>query len=322
MMTKKCLIIYNEPGPDALPDELDVLDQVTFIDSTLQTLGYSVTCKGITDNFFDEIANIEEKRYEFVFNLVESVGKKAEILYFIPALLNMNHIPYTGCPVEATFVTGSKVLARRFMKASGIPVASGYKVSEAANLVMGKKYILKPVWEDGSLGITEESVFTFDGTIPQILEGKNDRHWFIEEFIDGREFNVSVKSSPDGPEMLPPAEMEFHDYPDDLPRIVSYKAKWIEDTFQFANSRRSFPDNLSERLIKNIREAVTGCWNTFGLKGYARVDLRIDNDENVYVLEVNANPCISPDSGFISAALHAGYTHTEVIRDIINDLNK
>ncbi len=322
MMKKKCLIIYNEPAPDALPDELDVLDQVSFIDSTLQTLGYSVTSKGITDNFFDEIASIEEKEYEFVFNLVESVGKKAEILYFIPALLNMNHIPYTGCPVEATFVTGSKVLARRFMKANGIPVAPGYKVSEAAHLARGKKYILKPVWEDGSLGITEESVFTFDGTIPVILEDKNDRHWFIEEFIDGREFNVSVKSSPDGPEILPPAEMEFHDYPDDLPRIVSYKAKWIEDTFQFANSRRSFPDNLSERLIRNIREAVTGCWDTFGLKGYARVDLRVDNDENVYVLEVNANPCISPDSGFISAALHAGYTHAEVIRDIINDLNK
>lgn len=322
MMKKKCLIIYNEPAPDALPDELDVLDQVSFIDSTLQTLGYSVTSKGITDNFFDEIASIEEKEYEFVFNLVESVGKKAEILYFIPALLNMNHIPYTGCPVEATFVTGSKVLARRFMKANGIPVAPGYKVSEAAHLARGKKYILKPVWEDGSLGITEESVFTFDGTIPVILEDKNDRHWFIEEFIDGREFNVSVKSSPDGPEILPPAEMEFHDYPDDLPRIVSYKAKWIEDTFQFANSRRSFPDNLSEKLIRNIREAVTGCWDTFGLKGYARVDLRVDNDENVYVLEVNANPCISPDSGFISAALHAGYTHAEVIRDIINDLNK
>jgi len=49
--------------------------------------------------------------------------------------------------------------------------------------------------------------------------------------------------------------------------------------------------------------------------------MRVDADENVYVLEVNANPCISPDSGFISAAVHAGYTHAEVIRDVINDLN-
>lgn len=322
MMSRRCLIIYNEPAADALPDELDVLDQVNFIDETLQKLGYMVECRGITDNFFSEIAEIAEGNYEFVFNLVESVGKKAEILYFIPGLLNMHHIPYTGCPVEAAFVTGSKVLARKIMKANGIPVAGGFKVSEAELLTPGKKYILKPVWEDGSLGITEESVFTFKGTIPEILKDKNDHHWFIEEFIDGREFNVSVKAGPEGPEMLPPAEMVFHNYPDDIPRIVSYKAKWMEETFQYENSKRHFPGDLSERLLKNLKDAVTGCWNIFGLKGYARVDMRVDADENVYVLEVNANPCISPDSGFISAAIHAGYTHQDIIRHIINDLNR
>jgi D-alanine-D-alanine ligase len=121
--------------------------------------------------------------------------------------------------------------------------------------------------------------------------------------------------------MLPPAEMLFEDYPDDIPRIVSYKAKWVADTFQYENSRRNFPGNLSEKLMNNLRDAVNGCWHTFGLKGYARVDMRVDADENVYVLEVNANPCISPDSGFISAAVHAGYTHQEIIRHIINDLN-
>ena len=321
-MMKRCLIIYNEPAPEALPDELDVLDQVNFIESALKALGYNVNRMGITDDFMNEIAHIADEGFEFIFNLVESVGNNAEILYFIPALLNMHHIPYTGCPVEATFVTASKVLARRFMKANGIPVAGGYKVSEASGLVPGRKYILKPVWEDGSLGITEESVFTFNGTVPEILDDKNDNHWFIEDFIDGREFNVSVKAGPDGPEILPPAEMLFIDYPDDVPRIVSYKAKWVQDTFQFDNSCRRFPNDLSDRLMQNIKDAVIACWHTFGLKGYARVDMRTDADENVYVLEVNANPCISPDSGFISAAVHAGYSHEDIISHIINDLNK
>ncbi len=322
MMTGKCLIIYNEPASDALPDELDVLDQVNFIGDTLQTLGYKIERRGISENFFREIADIRAEDFEFVFNLVEAVGQQAEILYFIPALLNMHHIPYTGCPVEAAFLTGSKVLARRIMRANGIPVAGGYKVSESGQLEPGRQYILKPVWEDGSLGITEESVFKYDGTVPAILNDKNDLHWFIEDFIDGREFNVSVKAGPDGPEVLPPAEMTFNGYPEDMPRIVSWKAKWEEDTFQYDNSKRYFPDDLSERLKKNIREAVLSCWEVFGLKGYARVDMRVDADENVYVLEVNANPCISPDSGFISAAVHAGYSHAEVIRHIINDQNK
>jgi len=318
---KKCLIIYNEPGPDALADELDVLDQVNFIRDTLVNLGHNVSQRGITDNFFRELSVIADEGFDYVFNLVESVGKKAEILYFIPALLNMHHIPYTGCPIEATFVTASKVLARKIMESNGIPVAGGFRVSEADKLVMGKKYILKPIWEDGSLGITEESVFTFNGTIPQILEGKNDEHWFIEEFIDGREFNVSVLGGPEGPEVLPPAEMLFHNYSEDIPKIVSYKAKWVEGSFQYKNSKRNFPPDLSEKLMANIRSAALGCWHTFGLKGYARVDMRTDSDENVYVLEINANPCISPDSGFISAGVHAGYEHSHLVERIVEDLN-
>ena len=226
MMDVKCLIIYNEPAPDALPDELDVIDQVNFIDATLKNMGIDAQRRGITEDFYSEIARIAKEDFDFVFNLTEAVGQRAELLYFIPALLSMHHIPFTGCPVEAAFLTGSKVLARQIMKAHGIPVAGGCKISEAAGLVPGRRYILKPVWEDGSLGITEESVFTFEGSLPDILDGKDDSHWFIEEYIEGREFNVSVKSGPGGPVMLPPAEIVFHDYPDDLPRIVSYKAKW------------------------------------------------------------------------------------------------
>jgi D-alanine-D-alanine ligase len=318
---RQCLVIYNEPAAGALPDELDVLDQVNFIAGILENTGYSVSRKGITADFFNEISGISGKDYEFVFNLVEAVGQKSEILYFVPALLNMQHIRYTGCSVEAAFLSGSKVLARQIMKDRGIPVAGGYKTSEAANLVAGRKYIVKPVWEDGSLGITEESVFAFDGTVPEVLKDKTDGHWFIEEYIEGREFNVSVIASTGGPEVLPPAEIVFHDYPDDMPRIVSYKAKWIEDTFQYSNSRRSFPADLSVKLMNDIRETALACWHAFGLRGYARVDMRIDDKENVYVLEVNANPCIAPDSGFIAAALHAGYSNKEIVSRIISDLN-
>lgn len=318
---KKCLIIYNQPGKDALPDELDVLDQVKFTSDTLTELGFAVTEKPLTDNFYNEITSLNLTDFNFVFNLAETAWHKAEILYFIPALLNLYKIPYSGNPVEAAFTTASKVLARNIMKANGIPVAEGYAPSEWKQLIRGEKYILKPVWEDGSIGITEESVFVFDGHRPEILDGKDDEHWFIEGFIDGREFNVSVFSGPDGPEVLPPAEMVFHNYTDDIPKIVSYKAKWVEDTFQYDNSRRDFPDDINEKLCSEIREVVLKCWHTFGLRGYARVDMRIDKDHGIHVLEVNANPCISPDSGFITACRKKGYTDKEVFSRIISDLN-
>ncbi len=320
-MRKRCLILYNRPAENALPDELDVLDQVGLVDKALAELGYEVERYGLTEHFFDEIAAIAGKGYDFVFNLAESVGGRAEILYFVPALLNMHHIPYTGCPVEAAFITGSKTLARSVMKASGIPVAAGFSLSSVTELVPGSRYILKPVWEDGSLGITEESVFTYNGEIPAIVRGKDERHWFIEEYIDGREFNVSIVSGKEEPVILPPAEMLFHQYPEHMPKIVSYKAKWEEETFQYQNSRRHFPTDIAPLLMDKIVKAVTACWNTFGLRGYARIDLRCDASENVYVLEANANPCISPDSGFVAAAARAGFSTAEVVGMIAADLN-
>ncbi len=318
---KKCLIIYNQPSHDALPDELDVLDQVRFTSEILTELGYKVEDKGITSDFYNEIIQLKNSSYDFVFNLVETAWGEAEILYFIPALLNLFSIPYSGNPVEAAFSTASKTFARKIMAANNIPVAEGFSISEWKNLKKGNRYILKPVWEDGSIGITEESVFVFDGTKPLILENKDDEHWFIEGFIAGREFNVSIFSGPSGPEVLPPAEMVFHNYDEHLPKIVSYKAKWIEDTFQYDNSRRAFPDDLSNDLYNSIRDVTLKCWHAFNLKGYARVDMRIDNENRIYVLEVNANPCISPESGFIAASRKAGYKDAEVFSRIITDLN-
>ena len=76
------------------------------------------------------------------------------------------------------------------------------------------RYIIKPVWEDGSLGITGDSVFTFTPEYETKLMEFDDSHWIIQEYIDGREFNISVIAGKSGPEVMPPAEMVFHNYKD------------------------------------------------------------------------------------------------------------
>ena len=110
---RRCCIIYNEPGKDALADELDVLDQVAHIEEHLIELGINVTRKGITDSFMDEIPVLAAEKFDFVFNLVESINNKGELNYFIPALLNLYSIPYSGNPLEAMFVTSNKTLASK-----------------------------------------------------------------------------------------------------------------------------------------------------------------------------------------------------------------
>ncbi len=154
------------------------------------------------------------------------------------------------------------------------------------------------------------------------FKGYDDSHWLIEDYIDGREFNISVLASENGPEVMPPAEIVFHNFGADKPRIVDFKAKWESESFEYQNTIREFPGKkLDPALKEKIMTEALKCWHVFGLKGYARVDMRVDNNNNPFVFEVNANPCISPDSGFVAAITEAGISFTAVIQRIINDLN-
>lgn len=322
MKIKNCCILFNQPGNDALADELDVLDQVDFIEKHLNELGLSTYRKGISTDFMNELAELEKEKPDFVFNLVESINNKGELSYFIPAILNLNSIPYTGCPLEALFITGNKVLAGNTMRSAGISMPRSFLPSQAAMLEPGRKYIIKPIWEDGSMGITVDSVFKHNIDETYRFANLDDSHWFIEDYIDGREFNISVLCNSNGPEVLPPAEIIFKNFSGNKPKIVDYKAKWDLESFEYKNTVREFPGNiLNAELKEKLSETALKCWNVFGLKGYARVDMRTDSDNNVYVLEVNANPCIAPDGGFVAATVEAGYSFKKVIKRIISDLN-
>jgi D-alanine-D-alanine ligase len=323
MTSKKCCILYNLPSENALPDELDVLDQVEYIEKTLWELGIETYRKGITADFMKEVAELAQNKPDFVFNLVESINNKGELCYFVPALLNLYSIPYSGNPVEAMFMTTSKSLTSKMLKKAGINNPGGFSPSEYSKLIPGNRYIIKPVWEDGSLGITGDSVFTFSVEMIPNIKTYKDTHWLIEDYIDGREFNISVlPGGADGPEVLPAAEMCFNNYKPGMPKIVDFKAKWEEGTFEYENTKRDFPGNeLDPDLKKNIDKAALACWHVFGLKGYARVDMRIDSKNIPYVIEVNANPCMSPDSGLVAATRAAGIPFAEVLSRIINDLN-
>lgn len=321
-MGKKCCILFNQPMDGALPDELDVIKQVEYIDENLKKLDIETYTKGITAGFMNEVAELAGEKPDFVFNLVESINNKGELCYFIPALLNMYSIPYSGNPLEALFLTTSKALTNRILCEQNISTPLSFFPSQFKMLKPGMRYIIKPVWEDGSLGITGDSVFTFTPEYESKLMEFDDSHWIIQEYIDGREFNISVIAGKSGPEVMPAAEMVFHNYKDGMPRIVDFKAKWVEESFEYENTIREFPrNNLNPVLNEKIMGMALKCWNVFGLKGYARVDMRIDKDENPYVIEVNANPCMSPDSGLVAATTEAGLPITAVLQRVIDDIN-
>jgi D-alanine-D-alanine ligase len=322
MNDQPLIILFNEPVPGSGADDWDILDEVFLVEKALEELGFTSQRKGITSAFMLQIEELKASGFTRVFNLVEAINNKGELNYFIPALLNMHGISYSGNPLETLFITTSKRLTHQILRQNGIPVPPAFKPSERDCLIPGGKYILKPVWEEGSAGITAESVFTFTGKLPGIMDQANDHQWQVEEFIEGREFNVSLLSGVNGPEVLPLAEIVFRNFEPGRPRIVDYHAKWSPGSFEYENTVRVFPDLSGQTgLNDSIRRAALDTWNCLGMKGYARVDMRVDENGKVFVLEANANPCISADGGFMAAAAEAGYSPAEVISRILDDMN-
>ena len=136
----------------------------------------------------------------------------------------------------------------------------------------------------------------------------------------GREFNLSVLASESGPQVLPPAEIDFAAYPADKPRIVGYQAKWDEASFEYHHTPRRFDFPPSDSgLVAELGRLAIGCWHQFGLRGYARVDFRVDRQGRPWILEVNSNPCLSLDAGFAAAVERAEMTYDEAIRRIVQD---
>jgi D-alanine-D-alanine ligase len=320
---KDAVILYNEVVDATREEQAEALELVDIFSDTLAELGYNPHRVVFSLDINSSIEKLKSIKPDFVFNHVESIAGKDELLYFSPAILDMLNIPYTGAGLEAMFITTNKPLTKKRLREIKVNTADWYNLDETDRLDRNKKYILKPLWNEGSLGLDEDCVFTGSDRsfIEKIKNIKNRNSHFIEEFIEGREFNISVLGGKVEAEVLPPAEIIFRGYPEGKPRMVGYNAKWNKDSYEYNNTPRNFTFvERDKHLLDNLRKICADCWREFGLKGYARVDFRVDKNNVPYVLEINANPCISPDAGFVAASEMAGLTYRAMIKRIIDDI--
>lgn len=322
-MQNNIIILHNRIYDYSNPDESDVLNQVNLVSNALNELGEKPMTMDIGENPYDDIKKLKQFNPRFVFNLVESVYEKGELTYIGAALLNSLQIQYTGVPLDALFITTNKVLTKKILQLHKIPTPWFYTLSQIDKLEANKKYILKPLLEEGSVGLDEDAVFS-TAEIKKLEKFSilSPSHYFIEEYIEGREFNISILGGKEKVDVLHPAEMIFTDFPEGKPRILGYRAKWDEESTEYKNTARSF-DTLQEgtELFRDLKNICLNCWESFNLRGYARVDFRVDKNGVPYVLEINGNPCISPDSGFIAAAHHYGVDNKVVVQRICEELN-
>ena len=315
-------VLHEAVGAGARPDERDAWVQAALVEEALARRGH--TCARIEAGLDLGALAGALRRFapDLVFNLVESLGGEARLIHAVPALLEGLALPFTGSGSAAFFSTSHKPLAKRLLAAAGLPTPPWLELAgSGAPEPAPRRWILKPLWEDASVGIDDGSLVT--GPPARVreelaLRGRaSGRELFAEAYVEGRELNLSLLAKDAGVEVLPPAEIRFRDFPPGKPRIVGYAAKWDERSFEYRNTPRSFAFPPSDApLLGRLEELARACWGLFGLAGYGRVDFRVDERGEPWILEVNANPCLAPEAGFLAAARRAGLDAAEVVARI------
>lgn len=310
---KHAIILHNPVTSSSKADELDVFSQAEFIETTLAESGISSQRLAFDLNNIELSQILNNSTISIVFNLVETINESGQYSFIVPGMLELMKVPYSGSGAEAIFLTTNKIICKTLLIFNKINTPDW--ASSPTEVEENRLYIIKPISEDGSLGIDDNLVIQ-GNMITSIPAG-----YFAEEYIDGREFNISVIAASDGFEVLPPAEMCFsNDYYTEKPKILGYKAKWDETSMEYQNTTRSFRfEDRDKDLIAKLKEISAKCWKIFDLKGYARIDVRVGRDGIPMVIEINANPCIAPDSGFVAACQMAGLSNAEIIKRIIDD---
>jgi D-alanine-D-alanine ligase len=322
-------IVYNEPvrtGFDFSEASLDVLTQVEAVEKAIGGMGFESLRIPFTRNLRSFLHEIHRKGIGMVFNLCETVDENPLFAGHPASVLELLAIPFSGSPSIALMLTTDKLLTKRFLEATGIRTPR-YLVYDDQNSFFSHALeypvIVKPRFEDASIGIGQESIFSKEGHLRRGLPEFFERFGtlLVEEYVEGREFNISLLGYP-LPRVLPFAEIDFSDFPESLYKIVGYQAKWDRESFEYQHTPRRFSQELPQALMREIEKTALDAFRLFMLRDYGRVDMRVDGYGRVFVLEVNANPCLSPDAGFASTIEEAGLSYSDFISLLIDFMTK
>jgi len=317
-------ILYNlvdkvEKGrdDDKLADN-EVLETAAAVKDALDSSGHEATLERVSIEGLPSL----KKKYDFIFNLAEGIGNDALQEPEIARILEESGMRFTGSSSKALKLCLDKKAAKQHLIKNDI-LTPRFQLFERADEkrdpALKFPLIVKPVHEDGSIGITSDSVVNDDSSLKAKVEeiiSLYKQPTLVEEYIEGREINVAVLGNGENVEILPLSEIIF-DFEDDTPRIVSFDAKWIEESPLFKGTKGKCPADVPEDIKEKIIALARKSFLAMGCSDYGRVDFRIRGEE-LFVLEVNPNPCINPEgAGFINSGEAAGYDYAGLMNRIL-----
>jgi D-alanine-D-alanine ligase len=322
------VLAYNDGGglaageaDDALGVEA-VLDQVEAIEQACLELGWTPRRVAVGRDLAAAVEQLRQPRPDVVFMMVECVGGDSRLEAATASVFEWLGLPYTGPPPLATAIALHKPAARAVLAAAGVRVPRGVVLETGEEPLGGLPFpvIVKPSREDGSHGIRNESFAAAEQAAREraryIIE-----HYaqpaLVEEFVAGREFNVSLLGPPEDPRVLPLREIHYT-LPRELPRLVGYEAKWKPGTVEYRGTP-SVPVDHPPETVEAVGSIARAAYTAVGLRDYGRVDVRLDARDRPVVIDVNANPDLTPSGnlGLPGTALEAGLSYPDLIRFIV-----
>jgi D-alanine-D-alanine ligase len=310
---------------DALEPPVDpVLDQLR---ESLEERGHVTAFLSVGDEVEPVVAELRAEAPDLVFNLAESFGGKSALESNVAGLLNLLGLRYTGSSPAGLLLAGDKSLTKKVLSFHSIKTpefATVYRgaVDWAGNISF--PVIVKPPQEDASLGISTKSVVSdLRELFTRIdeLQSTFQQPVLVEQFVDGREFYVGVLGNVNA-RALPVIELDFSGFPAGVPRIASWEAKWGDDGAgagaQFAGTRSVFPVDLTADLLERMKTIAVEAFHALRLRDYARIDLRVTESEEIFVIEVNPNCYLERESEFARAAAEDGMPYPDLIAHIVD----
>ncbi|MEW6506646.1 MAG: ATP-grasp domain-containing protein [Bacteroidota bacterium] len=331
-LDRKILICYNEPtrlynnylGKDISDDkenvdlsETDFLKQIEEIQRILARKYLSVDTLAVNSDIKTLIKKVNHYSPDVILNFVESVEGVSNLESYIAGIFDLMGIPYTGNSPVCLGNCLIKSRTKQILNSHGIKTPRHFitklnKVPTQRELLLRYPMILKLAREDASIGISEFSVVNNYELLKQRLHylyNTYSQEVLIEEYIEGRELNVAIL----GEQILPISEIRFDGLPEELPKIITYEAKWSPESIYYKHTTPKCPAPLEKKLKSRIEQMALTAYKTLECRDYARVDIRLNNKNIPYVIEVNPNPDISPDSGFVRSAAAAGIVYEELL---------
>ncbi|HEY7424611.1 MAG TPA: hypothetical protein VH682_10315 [Gemmataceae bacterium] len=295
-----------------------VVDQVS---DALRGAGHKVSVLGVHGDLLKLRAGLARRKPDLVFNLMETFGDTQLGAVGLAGLLDLLGLPYTGGGPGEIYIQEDKALTKKLLAFDGIRYPEYAVFSPDADLEIGGQLrmplFVKPLRMDASLGIDGKSLVRDTG---EMMERVRDIHRrlkdaaLVEEYVEGREFYVGVLGNV-APQAFPPIEMDFSGLPDGIPHVLDAKAKWDEKSPQYKGTRAvvaELPDELRARLQKTALDA----YRALRVRDYGRIDMRLTEAGEIYVIEVNASCYLEQSSEFAAAAHAADLDYPTLIQRI------